>query len=220
MANHDVQGEADNSNRRTGPHPVVALGAHNERESKLENKDAVHTPERGRRRFAHTTQRVPPITAPPSRISDVTPVTQAAPPAEDEIITTTMPKLARSSSEVVIATPRPEPGSLPSSAIDSTALYRKRPTFPTLPVLSSDPSAFAEDLTIRDGAPRPLDTAPAEASDADDEDDAPSELPSVMLDVTGQTTRLPSPRQLLTRLALPLALAAAVGVVWLLCAIV
>jgi hypothetical protein len=109
----------------------------------------------------------------------------------------------------------------PRAPSDSTAIYRKRNTRPTLPALQADGTPRPE------APPEPADDAPSailvdEISIPEPPGaDSPSRLPSVMLDADpGRMAllRVPSlPSLPRTRLVVPIALAAVVVIaVWLL----
>jgi len=221
MADRNIQrAPAGSFTRRSEPRTAVALGEHGRHppheaapDGSLFEPEEVEAParppERTTRRYAHTLQR-----GGPSGITGASPVIQPS-TDEERISAITMPKLSReaaAAAALASAPPRPAPGNPVRTPSDSTALYRRRPTMPALPVVPSDPNARGNRAPAFRGAPTLLDDIQRETPDTED---SPSALPSVNLDVASSSLSAFIPRAPPVRFALPIVLVVAVALIWL-----
>lgn len=171
------------------------------------------SPDRQSRRYAHTMRRE--LSA-PVRVPETIAESLAALDDQFDIATIARPKPTRP------LEPTPSPAAEPARASapsESTALYRKR-TNPSLPTISPDLVARSAPAPA---AHPPVSTALSSLARDDDpsdaNDDAPSRLPSVVLDIAG-SGRVVSPlalRRPPTGLVVAIAAAALIVIaVWLL----
>lgn len=224
------QGGAGSPTRRSEPRPAAPPG-----ESRQGDPHGAHdgvpeivdTPiDRQSRRYAHTLRRGGDLSGPvragqdpssPVRASDLAGASRIAEPGPGALddsfdaATITKPKPARPAD---LASPALEHANRSSAPSDSTALYRKR-TNPTLPTISPDLLARTGPASTQPPAESlselALDSDPSAASG----DDAPSRLPSVVLDsastgIVVYPLALPRPpvRLILTIIAIALVMVA------------
>jgi hypothetical protein len=181
------QGGAGNPTRRSEPRPATPPGDGRRGEPHAASHDGVPEivdapSDRQSRRYAHTLRRGGELSG-PTRAVELPPAAPAPPAPPDD-----------SFDAATIAKPKPpRPADLASPALDtnrasapsdSTALYRKR-TNPMMPTLSPDLIARAAPAA-EPPAVDPLAELARDADSSASDDDAPSRLPSVVLDAASR----------------------------------
>ncbi|TMQ05458.1 MAG: hypothetical protein E6J90_48915 [Deltaproteobacteria bacterium] len=142
-------------------------------------------------------------------------------PSESEASRPSEPDISYASPEPDTAWSSSDPANPASAPTESTAIYRKRNTRPTLPAVADEPVARAETArpVARAETAKPIIVSATSLGGDEAPEDAPSELPPVNLDAAVRRRMLHpvAPHSPLGRLVVPIALVVLLAIAtWLL----